>query len=473
MLISKPLTFASEFIESFNAGLREHNPDYQLTRIQKNWLAFCITAILITNSVCWAKFERTSMGRRSMGALSWIFKKSKIQWGHLLQASVMVLLRKYNITEGLLAIDDSDKRRSKSTQKIAHVHKIKDKPSGGYIMGQSLVFMILVTPKITIPVGFDFYMPDPALKEWKKKIACLKKNKVSGKRPAPPERDSNYPTIPNIALALIGQFNKNFGHIRIRAILADALYGTKEFMDGAASIYPGTQVISQIRSNQNIRLRGKRMSVESYFAKHQGSPQKIVVRGQKEVSVMLGSARLYVEAHSKKRFVIALKYEGEEEYRYIIASNLSWRTNDIVEAYTFRWLVEVFFQDWKGYEGFAALTKHPGADGSSRSLILSLLTDHALFFHPEQLARIENKLPAWTVGSLTEKIKVEVLSSVIKDIIDSSEPVDQLRDFAENLVNNAKMLCPSKKHLVDFDLGIFNAVPALKYRGLTGMIAKT
>ena len=65
----------------------------------------------------------------------------------------------------------------------------------------------------------------------------------------------------------------------------------------------------------------------------------------------LVGARLHVCAHGKKRFVIALKYEGEQEYRYIVASDLSWRTRDIVEAYTLRWFIEVFFEDWKGYEG--------------------------------------------------------------------------------------------------------------------------
>ena len=131
------------------------------------------------------------------------------------------------------------------------------------------------------------------------------------------------------------------------------------------------------------------------------------VRGGEQIKVTVGSARLHVHAHGKKRFVIALKYEGEDEYRYIIASDLSWRTIDIVEAYTLRWLVEVFFQDWKANEGWGKLTKQTGEEGSSRSLILSLLVDHSLFFHPAQLARIENKLPAYTVGSLTAKIKVE------------------------------------------------------------------
>jgi len=64
------------------------------------------------------------------------------------------------------------------------------------------------------------------------------------------------------------------------------------------------------------------------------------------------SARLHVVSQNKKRFVIGLKSEGESDYRYLVASNLSWRTQDIVQAYTYRWLVEVFFEDWKLYEGW-------------------------------------------------------------------------------------------------------------------------
>jgi hypothetical protein len=48
-----------------------------------------------------------------------------------------------------------------------------------------------------------------------------------------------------------------------------------------------------------------------------------------------------VKAHGKRRFVIALKYEGETEYRYLVASDLSWRHQDIAQLYTLRWLVEI------------------------------------------------------------------------------------------------------------------------------------
>jgi len=35
----------------------------------------------------------------------------------------------------------------------------------------------------------------------------------------------------------------------------------------------------------------------------------------------------------------------------LAATDLSWRGLDIAQAYTLRWLVEVFFKEWKLYEG--------------------------------------------------------------------------------------------------------------------------
>jgi hypothetical protein len=48
-------------------------------------------------------------------------------------------------------------------------------------------------------------------------------------------------------------------------------------------------------------------------------------------------------------------------------------------------------------------------EGSIRGLLLSLLLDHCLPLHPEYTARIENKLPAYTVGSLQRKSQMDVL----------------------------------------------------------------
>ena len=228
--------------------------------------------------------------------------------------------------------------------------------------------------------------------------------------------------------------------------------------------FGGIQVISQIRSNQIIQYRGRDWSVQDYFATFPGTEQTMTVRVGEQIKVTIGSARLQLKAHGKKRFVFALKYEGEEDYRYIIASDLSWRTLDIVEAYTFRWLVEVFFQDWKGNEGWGKMTKQTGEEGSSRGLILSLLVDHCLFFHPAQLARLENKLPACTVGSLVNRIRVEGMLDTFEQIVLSEDPVERFKTFAKAVEDNMVFLRPSKKHMINRNIGEFQPSPSLDRR---------
>ena len=177
----------------------------------------------------------------------------------------------------------------------------------------------------------------------------------------------------------------------------------------------------------------------------------------------MSSARLYVCAQGKKRFVIALKYAGEEDYRYLLASDLTWRTQDIVQAFTLRWLVEVFVQDWKTYEGWGALTKQPGEEGSSRSLILSLLVDHCLLLHPAQLAQLNHRQPAYTVGSLIQRIKVDSLLTVIRELLDAKDPEQHFQRLADTLAQHFS-LAHSEKHLVGRDLGRLEPTPALKYK---------
>ena len=192
-------------------------------------------------------------------------------------------------------------------------------------------------------------------------------------------------------------------------------------------------MISQIRSNQNIRVGKRDQHVADYFATHPGTPYPIRIRGGDEVVAMVGSARLYVCAHKTKRFIVAIKYAEEETYRYLIASDLSWRTLDIVQGHTLRWLVEVFIQDWKSYEGWSQLTKQPGDEGARHSVILSLLVDHSLFMHPDQQRQLKNNLPAYTVGSLRANVQVECLVDVIDDLVSSDDPQDKLKRFTQRL----------------------------------------
>ena len=59
---------------------------------------------------------------------------------------------------------------------------------------------------------------------------------------------------------------------------------------------------------------------------------------------MVRSARLDVCAHKTTRFLVAIKYAEEETYRSLIASDLSWRTLDIVQRHTLRGLLRFLFR---------------------------------------------------------------------------------------------------------------------------------
>jgi len=376
-----------------------------------------------------------------------MFRQSKFNWDLLLQQSITVLLEKYNITSGTLELDDTERERSKNSKCIYHLGKHKDKKSGGYFNGQSIVFLLLVSDKISIPVGFRFYKMDPIWKAWDIKDKALRKQGVAkGFRPKEPLRNPAYPTKNTIAVDLVRTFKENFGQIKVRAIKADALFGTVEFMDSTAAMYCKGQVISQIRKNQKIEVVGKEYVVSDYFAGQPSQQGKILIRGGEEQVITYASIIAKVKAHGKKRLIIALKYEGETDYRYIIAQNMTWRVKDVLECFSLRWLVEVFFQDWKMYEGWGQLTKHTGEEGSRQSLILSLLFDHCLLSHPTQAARIKDNLPVYTVGSLRDRLSVQSLLQVFEYILEQPDPKKALGELMEN-IDKVYTLRLSSKHM--------------------------
>lgn len=463
MFYLQPLALCTAFIEQIDetlvvAGLKK------LSLSQKLWLSVCLTGVIITNTVCWKRFERAGFGRYSAGTLSKMFRRGKIHWDNLLMVSVLTLFEKYRITAGVLALDGTDNGRSKNTKAIAKVHKIKDKASGGFIKGQELTILVLITDKLTLPVGFEFYEPDPAYSEWKKADRQLKQEGIAKKnRPQSPAKNTDYPSVIEVALNLLRTFERQYPQIKVKAILADALYGAPGFVTPASQLFNGVQVISQVKKNQIIKTRGQSMSVETYFLRNAGFARPLKIRGGDEQTVCMHGARIYLKAHGCKRFIIALKYEGETNYRYLLGSDLTWRLTDIAAAYTLRWLVEVFIQDWKGYEGWCQLAKQPGVDGSCRGVILSLLVDHCLLLHPDQMALIKNKLPAATVGSLRDRERAAAVVEAIEELVTGQQANDIVTQLKDCIVT-AIPLRPSKKHMNNRDIGKLESTDSLKYQ---------
>jgi hypothetical protein len=293
MIMGKPAPCVSAFLDAVDGAIRAHQPHHGMSAMQRAWLAFCVTAIVVTNSICWARFARASLGTYTLAALSWMFRHSKIPWDALLVASVRVILHHHGITSGSLLIDDTDNPRSKSAHTLAHLYKLRDKASGGYLWGQSLVFLVLVTPNISLPVGFTFYQPAPELSAWyKQEKACKKQGVPKPQRLPKPPSNPLYPTKQQRALHLLEQCTMDHPRIQVHCIVADALSGTAPFVDGASALFGGVHVISQARSNQHIRVYQREQHRADYFAAHPGTPQTLRIRGGDERGAMVRSARL-------------------------------------------------------------------------------------------------------------------------------------------------------------------------------------
>ena len=458
------LPCAQQYVGHLDGALKNLKASAALSTRQSAWLVAVLVGIVVTGVLNWAAFERRSLGFFAQSQLRWMFYRAKIAWPLLLQASTGLVLQHYGICRGVLVIDDTEKRRSKRTRRIAGAHKVKDKKSGGYFNGQELLFMVLVTDVVTIPVAFRWYTPDPALSAWRKQNKQLKAAGVPAReRPAKPAPNPDYPSKQALATEMVRAFASDFPAITVQAVLADALYGTGDFMDQASALAGNTQVVSQLRANQLVYSRGRKVNLATYFDRQAGVETTLPIRGRQSVRVTMLAARLYVKAHGKRRFVIALKYEGEADYRYLVASNLSWRHQDIAALYTLRWLVEVFIQDWKGHAGWNRLTKHQGVKGSTRGVTLSLLCDHWLLLHPTQSARLKNKQPGLSTGCLIEHLKAEALVGTIQNIVSQEDPRAAFDAFKQALQETIEERA-SSKHLADAEMGRMEPSPSLRYQ---------
>lgn len=463
MLVGKPLDFVVKYVNKLSEEAEKKQQKSKLTWGQRAWLEFTIMCIVVTESVCWRNYVRVGLGRYSEALLSHYFR-CDMNWGLLLSISIRIVLESFDTYEGVLVIDDSGKKRSKVTKRIPFVHYYKDKEGTGSIRGQETVFLVLVTPLITIPVGYAFYQPDPAYTAWAKEEKRLKKRKTpKALRPKKPDPNPDYPTKQQIALTLLEEFCRDCPYVTIKLVLADALYGTADFMDKAALITSQNQVISQLRNNQNVRDKRREWKLDEYFKVYPGVPKDIPIRGGKTERMTIGSARLYVEAHGCMRFVIAIRYSNQEEYRYLVASDLTWRTDDIVKAYTLRWLVETVIEDLKVHGGWGKATKQPGVEGSRRVLILSLLCDHCLILHPEQQARAAAKEPLYTIGSLQRHLKLEAFTVWLAEWLEGEGLDEKVAQLTEAILPLAP-LQKSDKHMSGRELGKLEPTPELRYR---------
>jgi hypothetical protein len=131
MVIGQPAPFVRTFVAAVDDAIRESHPRHTMSATQRAWLAFGVTAVVVTNAICWARFERASLGPDSLAALSWMFRHRKMPWDTLLVARGRGIVPHPGITSGNLVVDDTDNPRAQSAKALASLYKRRDQDSGG------------------------------------------------------------------------------------------------------------------------------------------------------------------------------------------------------------------------------------------------------------------------------------------------------------------------------------------------------
>ena len=442
MIFLKNLAEVDKYLSEVRKELAVMKPECVISDKALTWLGFCLTGMIIVGAICWQKFERTSGGTWLAKSLSRMFRHSPdVYWDYIFTASTKFILRVFNVKEGHLALDDLDRSRSKRTSKIWGAHKTYNKKGGGYINAQNIVLLILVSKKVTIPVGFKFYRPDPDQKAWREHDKKLKKEGIpKSMRPPQPDRSKHFPSKKKIAEQLLCKFKWHHDKIKIKAIEADNAYLSKEMRTACARIYPDANFNSQLKRTQKVKVGRKReVSVQQYFSNLNLTKKVFNIRGKLSKTIEFTSARLFVKSLKKKMHIVAFRYEGEDKLRYICASKLTWRAEDIILSYGFRWLVEVVIEDWKLYDGWGQEACQYGYEGAYRGVQLSLLLDHFLLQHPSQRRLHREGKPLQTAGTLKNKLQLDSLYQTIKTILEFENPkkkLDELMQTMKSLVFN-------------------------------------
>src|SRR5262249_43212792 len=120
MMLGQPAPFVRAWVDAVADVMRAHQPRHALSATPRTGLAWCVTAVLITHAIGWARFERGRLGTYALAALAWRLRQSKRPWDHLLVARVRGILRHHGLTSGPLVLDDTDNPRAKSAKALAY-----------------------------------------------------------------------------------------------------------------------------------------------------------------------------------------------------------------------------------------------------------------------------------------------------------------------------------------------------------------
>ena len=170
-----------------------------------------------------------------------------------------------------------------------------------------LVLLVVVTAKISLPVGGVCSPPAPELRAWEKQAKALKKHGVPTQpRPPTPARKPQYPPTHQRALRFLEACTAPHPASRMHCLSADALSGTAPCVADASAMCGGVQVLSHLRRTPHLRGGQRAQHVATSCATHPGTLHPIRIRGGDEGVGWISRARFSGCAHNTTRCMVAI-----------------------------------------------------------------------------------------------------------------------------------------------------------------------
>ena len=133
--------------------------------------------------------------------------------------------------------------------------------------------------------------------------------------------------------------------------------------------------------------------------------------------------------------------------------------------------MEVFFEDWKQYDGWGVGALQRSAEGAVRGVFLSLLVDLFLLFHQhtDKSLREHGRSELYSAGTVIRFLQAEAIHQAIEGVLDAENPRKKLAQIREKLLDIAEKRV-SLKHASDWDMSALEASPSLVPRWKLSLI---
>ena len=446
-------------VESYVGTIAEHG-EVTLTSKQAKLVARLLSGILLLGAFKVSRIAALFLMEISPPAIYAMLRRSAIPFDKLFWGSLKLVIGLFGVRTVTIAIDDTERERSKGCRALPFVRKAVCKLTGGWIQVQNLLFFVLVTDKVTIPIWFSFHRPSQLSK--KQKAICRKNPKRIK------EFDPRYRT--KVDLACIGLYivsrmlrriEDEMGiKLNLRCISADNGFASAQVQQAVVR-YFGCQFVSKANPQQKVKYRGNQPRLCDFFKRISAISKTIKIRG-KCIALEYKAARVHVSSYGRKVFVVAIRYNNDKAWQYLYGTDLSWTAESIIKAYGLRWLVEVFFEDWKMYDGWGVGALQRSVDGAARGLFLSLLVDLFLLYHQrtDLSLREHGRNELYSAGTVIRYLQAEAIHQAIEGVLEHANPRQKLVEVRELLLEVAEKRL-SLKHSQQWDFDGLEPSPSL------------